>query len=372
MSRFRRAIRFCVGTVMTLVCLAMVPTATAAFKYLREGMPAPVVKGSDLVTEQTVSTAKWLPDNMVIVVFWATWSKRSIEELEDLKAIVLQYDSVPLKILAVNVDGQKLSPPQKRQIKEVIEELDLPFPTIIDEDLESFYKFGVIAVPSTAIIDGAGTLRYGPAGYSLTTHDLLVDSIEILTGLREPSIDSVVEEGYQPIARASRYYNMALNQANRRQYKRALTNLDKAEEIDSGFAGPHILRGELFLTMDSLDAACVSFARAASLDSGSVVAVTGLGSAYLKKGQLDSAYVHLEAALKMDDTYTPAALNLGLCLAEMGRLPEALDSLLKARDLNMGDPMIHYYLGRLYLQQGDTAQTVEAYHKALELLFPAP
>ena len=74
----------------------------------------------------------------------------------------------------------------------------------------------------------------------------------------------------------------------------------------------------------------------------------------------------------MDDTYTPAALNFGLCLAEMGRIPEALDSVLKARDLNMGDPTIYYYLGRLYLQQGDTAQTVEAYRKALELLFPAP
>lgn len=372
MSCFRSAMRFCIGAVLALLFVAMVPSATAAFKYLREGMPAPSIEGTDLITAETVKTDKWLPDNMVIVVFWATWSQRSIEELQDLKAIALKYQTVPLKILAVNVDGQKLTSPQKKQIMEIIDDLDLPFPAIIDEDLESFYKFGVIAVPSTAIIDSTGTLRYGPAGYSLTTRDLIVDSIEVLAGLKEPTKDSVVIDGYRPIARAGRYYNMALNQINRRQYKNALTNLDKAEGIDSGFAGPHILRGELFLAMDSIDAACISFARAVSLDSGSVVAVTGLGSAYLEKGLLDSAYTHLEAALKMDNTYTPAALNFGLCLAEMGRLPEALDSVLKARDLNMGNPTIHYYLGRLYLQQGDTTRTVEAFRKALELLFPAP
>ncbi len=58
-------------------------------------------------------------------------------------------------------------------------------------------------------------------------------------------------------------------------------------------------------------------------------------------------------------------------MAEMGRMAEAIDSVLKARELNMGDPSIHYYLGLLYTKTGDQAAATEAFRSALQIMYPA-
>ena len=193
----------------------------------------------------------------------------------------------------------------------------------------------------------------------------------MLLGLAAPSEDLAIDRGYRPTKQASRYCSMAVNQIGRKQYGRALKNLDLAEQADSGFAQPHILRGEIHLALDSLRPALEAFTRAVALDSGSVVARTGLGVSHLRNNQFDSAWPELTTARQIDDAYTPAIFSLGLCLAQRGDLSAALDSLNWARDLNERDPLIHYYLGRVHLKAGNTAEAVTAYMTSLELLFPA-
>ncbi len=357
--------------VLTILALTLAPYSTAAFRNIREGMLVPSVTGVDLDTGKQVSSDIMVQKNLVIIMFWASWSQRSIDELKDLKEIYRRFSDQPVKIIAVNVEGQTVTAAAKTRVEKLVAELDLPFPVVMDQGLEIFSQYGVIAVPSTAIVDTTGTLRYGPAGYSLTTHDLIIDSIEVLMGLKQASVETIVFEGYRPTNDASRYYGMALNQTNRRQYKRALTNLDAAIEADAKFASPNLLRGDIFLHLDSSVAAAEAFAKAAELDSGSVAAWAGWGQAFLAQGMTDSAYEKLAHALTVDASYTPAVLNLGLCLSEQGKVDDARDSLNKARDLNQMDPMVHYYLGQVHIQANDTAAAAEAYKTALTLFYPA-
>jgi len=183
-----------------------VPTATAAFRYLHEGMKIPPLEGKDIITNQDITSEAYLKDNnMLIIVFWATWSKRSLDELKALKEIALQYSGKSMKIIAVNVDDTIITATRKNRILQIIKDLELPFPAIIDNNLELFYKFGVIAVPSTAITDPTGIIRYGPAGYSLSTKDFIVDSIEVLLGLKDTAELAVAKKGYVPNNKALRY-----------------------------------------------------------------------------------------------------------------------------------------------------------------------
>ncbi len=357
-----------VGLVVTLLA----PLVAGAFKYLREGMAAPKIIGTDLLSGERVATEAWLAENMVVVVFWATWSPRSLDELRDLKKTVAEFPDLPFRILAVNADGQTLSAPERDAIVGLVTELDLPFPVIIDEGLEILYQYGVMAMPSTAIIDSTGTLRFGPSGYSYATHDLIVDSIMTLLGLAEPREGLVIDAGYRPNKKAGRYCNMALQQFLRRQYEQAIKNLDMARAADSGFAQPYTLRGEIYLELDSLDLAIEAFGQAVGLDSGSVPARTGLGIAFLRSGQLGSARAGLNGALTIDSEYTPAVLNLGLCLAELGDTVAAFELVEKARDLNERDPQILYVLGQLHMNSGGISQAALAYRSALEIVFPAP
>lgn len=350
--------------------ILLVPSATAAFKYLNEGMNLPAIEGIDTKTGEQLSTDAIFNDKkMVIVVFWASWSKRSIEELETLKELYPTISEKPIQFIAVNVEGQNISGPEKQSLVDFINNMNIPFSSIIDDNLKIFNEFGVIAVPSTAISDTLGVLRYAPSGFSLTTHDLIVDSIEILLGIKKPTTVTKVKKGYIPKKKSLRYYNLALNLSNKRSYERALSNLELAISADSNFAAPFSLRGEVFLKLDSISAAINSYAKAVQLDSLFVAAWTGYGEALMLNSQLDDAILEFGKALKLDSQYTPAFLNLGLCLSQQGKIPEALDSLNKALELNIRSPQIHYYLGQMHLKINDTTKATQSYRTALEILF---
>ncbi len=360
-----------IALALFVMSIIVAPSATAAFKYLSEGMKAPELSGVDLKSGEKISTRQWLGDNLIIVVFWSTWSPRSLEELQSLKELHAIYQDQPIKFIAVNVDGQNISPITRDKINSTLADLDLPFPVIIDDKLSIFYEFGVIAVPSTAVLDSSGVLKYGPAGFSLTTKDRIVDSIDVFLGLKKPDKVAQFRDGYRPKNKSSRFYNMALNLGLKKSWERALSILDSAEAADSMFAGPHTLRGDIMIRLERYEDAQTSFAKAIKLDSMVVAAWAGWGQALLKSGTIEEAIAKLKHALDLDSEYTPAFLDLGMCLAQQGLYDDAIDSLNKAKELNFANPTVHYYLGQVYRQAGNDDKATESYIKALELLYPS-
>ncbi|MEE8577454.1 MAG: tetratricopeptide repeat protein, partial [candidate division Zixibacteria bacterium] len=233
-----------------------------------------------------------------------------------------------------------------------------------------FYSFGVIAVPSTAVVDSSGSLWYGPAGYSLTTKDRIVDSLEVFLGLKKPEEAAAFRADYRPNNKSSRFYGMALDLTLKRSWERALAILDSAEAADTKFAGPHVLRGEILMEMEKYGEATAEFEKAITLDSMVVAAWAGWGRALMSDSLLDSADVKLRQCLSLDDAYTPAKLDFGLCLARQGKTEEALDSLGQAYELNRADPEILYSLGIVLNQAGRQGEALEAFLDALKLLHP--
>lgn len=360
--------------LISLIAVLFVPSATAAFRYLQEGMKLPKIDSKDILTEEKISSAMiFQENNMLIVVFWATWSSRSIEELKTLKEIVLMYPNDRFRIIAINVEGQKISSVTRKKIIQFSQELDLPFPVIIDNNLEIFYQFGVIAVPSTAITDTTGAIRYGPAGFSMTTHDLIIDSIDILLGKKETSDTTlVIKKGYLPKLKSSRYYNLALNLINKRMYERALTNVEISIAEDSLFPAPYNLLGEIYTALDKNDKALANYKKATDLDSTFVAAWSGIGEMYLKKKQIDSAITALEHAITLDNFFTPALLNLALCYSEQGDNERAVKNIEIVIEHNQQDPMSYYYLGLIHIIESKTSETIQSFKDALEILYPNP
>ena len=251
-------------------------------------------------------------------------------------------------------------------------ELDLPFPIIVDEGLKTFYAYGVIAVPSIALVDGAGHLRYGPAGYSYIIRDRIVDSTEVLLGLREAGALAVLAPVYRPKPKASRYYHLGRRLASQRLYERALSNLDKSAEVDTGFSSPYSLKGQIQLSMGNWDEAERNFARSVELDSTSVAAMAGWGRSLLRQDRPDEAAAKLSAALELDDTYTPALVDLAECRTREGDLDEAWTLYEAARELNPRNPELLFHIGRFLRQKGETSSSVAVYKTAIEQLVTLP
>ncbi len=361
--------------VMVFLSAMVLGTASAAFKFIQEGMTPPEFKGKDLLTGDEVV---WKPGSgdegseVVLIVFWATWSPRSMDLLRDLKEMSEEYREHAFRVIAVNVDGQKPTPMMMKEISSKWVELDLPFPIIVDEGLKTFYAYGVIAVPSVALVDGAGHLRYGPSGYSYIIRDQIVDSTEVLLGLREAGAIATLAPVYRPNPKASRYYHLGRRLASQQLYERALGNLDKAVEEDTGFSSPYSLKGQIQLSLGEWDKAEQNFARSVELDSTSVAAMAGWGRSLLRQEKIGEAAEKLTAALELDDTYTPALVDLAECRTIEGKLDEAWTLYEAARELNPRNPELLFHLGRFLRNKGETASAVTVYKTAIEQLVTLP
>jgi tetratricopeptide (TPR) repeat protein len=366
------------GAVLGLISLCLggllSPQASAAFKYLQEGMTAPELSGEDLTTGKTVTSEILDAEDgtVLVITFWATWSQRSLEILQDLKAMASDYEGRPFRVIAVNVESPDITKAVRDEIEAKVRELDLPFPVILDENLETFYTYGVVAVPSTAVVDADGILRYGPAGYSYMIRDRLVDSTQVLLGLKERTEAVALERGYVPEVKSSRYYNLALQLYRQRLYERALTHLAKSSQADSAFSAPSNLRGQIMLELDRPDEAAVEFEHAVELDEQSVAAWAGWGRALLHGGQEDAAREKLRTALDLDDSYTEAMLDLAVCLLSAKEDEAALNLLSSARELNPRDPAAYLILGRYQESLGHTTEALATYRTALEDLYSMP
>ena len=82
----------------------------------------------DIITGDNVSSELIIQENnILIIVFWAKWSNRSLEELSSLKEIALEYKEMGVKIIAVNVDNANMPPKKIEEIKQFLIQLNLPF-----------------------------------------------------------------------------------------------------------------------------------------------------------------------------------------------------------------------------------------------------
>ncbi len=353
--------------VLVVLWVLSMGSASAAFKYLHEGMVPSALKGQDLVTGEKVEWKPGQEDGQVsLVVFWATWSPRSLEMMRDLKDVQARYGEQGIQVYAVNVDGQNVTPTVHKQVKQVVNEMELPFPVVIDQGLELFYSYGVIAVPSLALVDTEGRLSYGPSGYSFPIRDRLIDSIEELLGLSAPTAAVAKKPVYQAVKKATRYHNLALQLSNKGKYDRALRNLEKAVAADSLFGAPHGLRGEIMLVQEEWSAAVDAFTRATELDSTRVSAWAGLGRACLGLEADEQAGAALNHALRLDDTYTPVLLDLARLKVRAGDQAAAAEYLAAVLELNPRDPAALVMVGKQFQEAGDLASAVAALQAAME------
>lgn len=363
---------FVIATVFWMLALG---SASAAFKFIQEGMTPPNFNGKDLRTGEKVD---WRPGSsgegseVMIIVFWATWSPRSMEVLTDMKELSERYGEQGFKVIAVNVDGQKTSPMGMKEIAEKTAELDLPFPVVVDEGLKTFYAYGVIAVPSLALVDGSGHLRYSPSGYSFSIRDRIVDSTEVLLGLKTVEDLGPLVQGYRPQPKASRYYNLGRRLANQELYERALANLDQAVEEDASFSSPHNLKGQIQLAMGHWAEAEANFTKAVELDSTLVAAWAGWGRSLLRQDRIAEAVEKLHVAHDLDEGYTPALVDLAKCRTLEGNLDEAWTHYEAALELNPGDPELLLGIGRFLRDKGDIPGALEVYRRAIEQLVTLP
>src|SRR5262249_27679883 len=119
----------------------------------------------------------------LVILFWAAWSERSIEELKRLDAASPDLAAHGVTIAAVNVDRVSPDEGDATALRAQIDGLHLRVPVLVDRGLELFHAYGVVTVPSTAVVDEHGRLTYFLYGYSHEQREALFDAIEAAAGI---------------------------------------------------------------------------------------------------------------------------------------------------------------------------------------------
>ena len=388
MSSRKRA--FCSSIFLAFVFHA---GTAGALEGLEVGMKAPLIKLRNLQGKETALTEQ-RDANAAVVVFWATWSDHSAAVLERLEGLYRKYKKEKLHVLAVNVDKQQLEPRELAEIKKMTSRIGITFPVLVDEGLKSFREYGVVAVPSTVVIDKEGTIRGEMAAYPLAVREDLFDLIEALAEAR-PIKKRPQASGYQPVPRAVRYYNLARAMAGRGMLDVEVVddNLKKSIATDANFVLPLLLlarlyreraeteeaieyRGSAVVTATFkpereryLKEAALLMEKAMKLAPQNPPVLTEAALIFMSQGKREAARERLAEAISRDSSYTPAQFFLSALLVREGKIKQGEEEFQKAVRLNPLEYQAYFAMARAYEEKGMEKKAAEAYKKVYEVLY---
>jgi tetratricopeptide (TPR) repeat protein len=373
---WRTATHVLTGVAALLAMLFAIPHAGAAFKYLKVGMDVPEFSLKTLEgQEYGLAQVKGQP--ATLMVFFATWSPRSTPALEDAQKLYAQYADKGFRVVAVNVNRLSLGPEDRRQIEDLKQSLKLTMPIVIDANLETYNAFGVVATPSTAVVNAEGKIVHEAASYLRSTGEDIREAVEILLGVRQaPQAGAVAAKPvYKPDSKALRHFNFGRTMLQRGNKDKAIEQLELSAAADKTYAAPRIFLGHLLLgkkDAKSVQQAADLFTAAIALAPEDVTAHTGSGEALLALDKVDAALAAFEKAVALDPTYTPAMSNLALVYARQGKSAEAEAKFKAALELNPLDAGTYFRRAQGFEAGGNLKGASADYRRALEIMMNLP
>jgi peroxiredoxin len=106
----------------------------------------------------------------VLLVFWATWCPRCMEQLAFLQGLHTSLGD-RLAILAVNQETQLLSPAHVAKLQEELRELGISLPVPLDRELSVWKDYCIGALPTTVILDREGIVGFAEPNFYWASRD---------------------------------------------------------------------------------------------------------------------------------------------------------------------------------------------------------
>jgi Tfp pilus assembly protein PilF/peroxiredoxin len=348
----------------TLYATFLLAPAAATLQELQVGMEVPEFS-LRTISGETSKLAELRGEKLTILFFWSTWSKNSAKGLARMEKLHHQFGDRGLSIIGINADGQNLNVNTIEAVKEMTGTLKITFPMLLDQGLSAFRDIGVIALPTTVILDRERIIRYELSGYPLVGVEELADYVTAAIEGNKPAM-LAGKKGYQPDKNALRLFNMGRNTLKTRRMAEAAEGwFKKAIAADPRFVQPHLSLGKLYLQRGDIPAAKAQFEQSLAKEPDNVVALCEMGMIIAGEGKTEQGMTFFEKTLQADDAYTPCYYYRGYLLGRTGKHAEALKLFDAAMEINPNDQGVRIYKARMYEENGMPQQAAEEYRKAL-------
>ena len=350
-----------------LFVLLNTSVSSSALHSLEVGLEAPDFTLTDL-NNSAQKFSGLSGDKLTVVLFWATWGENSKKALQQMQLFHQKYKDSGLTVIGINVDKQEVTEETLTKIREVATSLNITFPLLVDRGLATFHDYGIIAVPSTVILDRSRIIRHELSGFPLMGADGLKQFVEVVIENKKVPVHSVAT-GYQPDKKAVRLWNMGMmSLKSERTASRAKAWFEKAIAADPVFIPPYLSLGTLYYKQHHLLEAKKQFKLVLERKSDHVIALGSIGQILLEEGDLSGAEEKLTKAVQADEAYLPSYYLLGLLKGRQGDVATALQWFNRAEQLNPKDYRIFVHKGIMYEELKELAAAAASYKKALELV----
>jgi len=128
---------------------------------LKDGDPFPHFSGADLYGG-TVDT-KAFPGKLLLIDFWSVYCSSCVQEMPHIVDLYTKYKDRGLQCIGIDLDPMM---PSKKVIKFLEgQKFPMPYPNIQDNKRKIMSLLGVSMLPTTILVDPAGTVRLFHVGY---------------------------------------------------------------------------------------------------------------------------------------------------------------------------------------------------------------
>ncbi|GAB4257475.1 MAG: hypothetical protein Kow0092_04410 [Deferrisomatales bacterium] len=273
-------------------------TSAAAFKRVHVGESAPPFTLPD-VDGNPVSLESYRSGPLTVVTFWALWSPKSAPLLEDLQKLVDEFGTRGLQVHALAVNAEGATPPAdlRDRIRAFIGDHGITFPVLVDEGLEQYNAWGVIATPSTAFLGKDFQVLYDLSGHPSGAYEEMREQVVKALGIEEEVAREARprRERYRAPKRATLNYGLCRTLCARGQFAKAARKLKRLLAQEPDFPEAHALNGAVHLGLaregrpGAEEAARQAFARAVELDPTVPQGLAGLAHFALADGKTADA-----------------------------------------------------------------------------------
>ncbi len=138
--------------VAAILFIALLAGPVLAKPVLNVGSISPPFELPDL-DGKTVDLQDYLGNNVVVLSFFASWSKSCQQEIIFLEELSKKYNQNNLKIIAISYD-RKLE-----DLKSFVSENNLSIKILLDKKLKTLKDYRILIIPTLFLIDRSGNIK---------------------------------------------------------------------------------------------------------------------------------------------------------------------------------------------------------------------
>ena len=196
-----------------------------------------------------------------------------------------------------------------------------------------------------------GTLE----GIDLKLITPVIDSLKI-----KPQIEAKLND-------AGAYLNRGVAYMQKRQFDQAISDFNKALEINPSYAEAYDNRGGAYVAKGQYDLAILDFNKVLEVNPRNPGSYTNRGTAYMNKGMYDQAISDHTKAVEINPKFAWAYYGRGMVYSKKDQYDQAISDYNKAIEINPRYADAYYNRGSAYGRKGQYDQAIADYCKILEI-----